>query len=926
MSNFKLTDLNSISTLSAEDLLYIVQNEESSSITIESLIGNLPSNINTSGEYLSGSNTLAAELGSFFADKDYIQYEELLFNTNNNVFDLTNYSNYTVALSSGGTRINVPISDDLPAGFSVKFIQSGSQQIVLSAGPGVEIDSLNSSLSSGGPYETMELYRQSNGAGRFLLGKYSGSGGTGGGNMLASIYDPDNIQEDAFDREFHTGTQLVSTISDFDAKVASNTAVATNTAKIPNTSTLGIAGPTTFLRGDNKWAVPTDVSNLTSSGHVGDGTTTTFTLLFTPQTEVPQAFVVGIDGVLQSPIDAYTISTTTGSITFSSAPPVNAEIVVSTANILNGTDISASTIISTGSTTTRLLTDRFADTVNVKDFGAVGDGVTDDTSAIQAFFQYLADNGGNGYLDKGTYKITSGIVLSNPSSGFRLSGTGDESCLQLRSTSSQTALSIVAPSDTIMENFLIDCGHSITGFASHGYSFSDANNVTMRGVNVIDHRNSAGLMFLSASVNTTTDGNLNGDYRNCYIIDSYSDSKGNGQNGFLLESAYSSAIINCHVSALDRSGSPCIGLQLKNTCRYSQIIGGTAEGCLAGVAFGGNNTGEGSAAYYCSIKGVIVKDSEVGALIGKTTSSKVDCIVDMADNDSNTYGVQVTGNNRGLSITASVSNIPTGKPAAKIGSNKTELLLSFPDGLGSGGIAEIDSGVDFTRITVSSIAGFTAQTNVLDYVTDNSGEINNTVHYLPSDATNGLAGLAVQYFHTVGNGATYQSYSKTNNTFTYRMSGSDELALTSNPLTPTSNWLTPVNDNSKSLGRASQRWSTVYAGTASINTSDERHKTFLNIEEAEKAAALEIKQNLRKFKFNDAIEDKADDARIHFGASAQQVGEILSRHNLDPNAYGFYCYDEWDDEFDTEGRLIQEAGNRYGIRYSELLAFILIAL
>jgi len=154
------------------------------------------------------------------------------------------------------------------------------------------------------------------------------------------------------------------------------------------------------------------VNNLTSSGHVGDGTTVTFPLSFAPTTEVPQAFVVGIDGVLQSPIDAYTVSTTTDAITFSSAPPVNAEIVVSTANVLTGTDISASTIISTGSTTTRLLADRFADTVNVKDFGAVGDGVADDTAAIVAAKAAASTNGVPLLIPQGLY-LTNGTVYDS---------------------------------------------------------------------------------------------------------------------------------------------------------------------------------------------------------------------------------------------------------------------------------------------------------------------------------------------------------------------------------------------------------------------------------------------------------------------------------------------------------------------------------
>ena len=80
--------------------------------------------------------------------------------------------------------------------------------------------------------------------------------GISAGDMSASVYDPTTIQADAFARVNHTGTQLASTISDFDTEVANNTVVASNTAKVPNASTIGTADETTFLRGDNAWATP----------------------------------------------------------------------------------------------------------------------------------------------------------------------------------------------------------------------------------------------------------------------------------------------------------------------------------------------------------------------------------------------------------------------------------------------------------------------------------------------------------------------------------------------------------------------------------------------------------------------------------------------------------------------------------------------
>ena len=83
----------------------------------------------------------------------------------------------------------------------------------------------------------------------------------------------------------------------------------------------------------------------------------------------------------------------------------NAGVV--TANSFVG--LNGSSVTATGSTTPRTLANRFADVVNVKDFGAVGDGVTDDTAAIQA-----AINAGlNVFLPSGTYKTTSKLTITN---------------------------------------------------------------------------------------------------------------------------------------------------------------------------------------------------------------------------------------------------------------------------------------------------------------------------------------------------------------------------------------------------------------------------------------------------------------------------------------------------------------------------------
>ena len=143
----------------------------------------------------------------------------------------------------------------------------------------------------------------------------------------------------------------------------------------------------------------------------------------------------------------------------------------------------------------------------------------------------------------------------------------------------------------------------------------------------------------------------------------------------------------------------------------------------------------------------------------------------------------------------------------------------------------------------------------------------------------------------------------------------------------------PGADNTQTLGLASYRWSVVYAGTGTINTSDEREKQQIaDLDDAERRVAVAFKGLVKKFTYNDAVAAKGDDARIHVGVIAQEVIAAFAAEGLDATRYALLCHDTWEaepEETDDEGNVINpgiEAGERYGIRYDELLAFMIAAL
>jgi len=268
--------------------------------------------------------------------------------------------------------------------------------------------------------------------------------------------------------DFQNGSRLSE--SDLDTAYQQGLFVAQEVSEDANTNQY------TDLTDQALLAANTSLSEFSSSTHTGDGTAVTFDLSFVPKTETPQAFLVIVDGILQSPVDAYTLTINPAQITFASSPPASSAIVVTTTAAATGTlvedtDLEAAVNISntppsfpkvgelwydntnlqmftyyddgngspqwvsitgamastlvedvsvtaTGTTTARNLTDRFADTVNVKDFGAKGDGVTDDTAAIDNALTVATSTNKPLYFPHGTYVRNS--TLSLPSGAIIL--------------------------------------------------------------------------------------------------------------------------------------------------------------------------------------------------------------------------------------------------------------------------------------------------------------------------------------------------------------------------------------------------------------------------------------------------------------------------------------------------------------------------
>ena len=166
------------------------------------------------------------------------------------------------------------------------------------------------------------------------------------------------------------------------------------------------------------------------------------------------------------------------------------------------------------------------------------------------------------------------------------------------------------------------------------------------------------------------------------------------------------------------------------------------------------------------------------------------------------------------------------------------------------------------------------------------------------------------------------------------------LRFDTNAYTPFKNG--SASDDEIDLGFGSGKFRDIYAGNASIQTSDENEKQDIAIFTAKEInIAKKLLALFKTFRWKTAVSEKGDNARTHSGIIAQEIQSAFNSEGLDVSKYGLFISNTWWEENETfmdddgkeatrrvvyhtekEATSTATKKTRLGVRYPELFSFI----
>lgn len=574
-------------------------------------------------------------------------------------------------------------------------------------------------------------------------------------------------------------------------------------------------------------------------------------------------------------------------------------------------------------------------------------------------------------LEEGTLTLN---ALTNISTvqNIRIKGRNALTSVLKRGASPTSLISFNAAHGVSMEDLTINMDFARTSNQGHGIIFVDTDDATAKNVRILGLGNTGGtagsgiISYSSGSFvpkrNKILDSSVIADV-----------TLSDNTNGFLLTDTRYSQMRGNYAE-----GIAAFAHEYKNDARYN--TGSDLIANYSGYGLGFGQTTEGvDGVDYTAITNVVANACDVGFVLGEGAYNSINNLIVNTNGSpgklSGKYGVRISGGATG-NLISDVVSVGSGTAASvRIDDSiRNHVSIAIHDGSSQSIVFSGTSSANFIEVLHTGV-----HVSVDNKINDSTGNFINAgnANIVYSPTTGERLGSRSGYFKDSlvrGQAISYASNQR------WRFESSDSVILTGGlPATggdsfglqlnvgstvrlagffysvPLDRWTmyvdgatigrfdkqvwSPVSDNTIALGSGAARFSTVYASSGTINTSDAREKDWRGgLNESEINVARRLSKLVGIYRWKDMIAKKGDGARLHAGVKAQDVIAAFEYEGLDPFRYGVVCYDEWQEVPEVKSPVLDEsgnetdefeitqeyeaAGNRYGVRYEELWAFV----